>query len=90
MSTTSKSRMATAKKGSVTVTATVGDIEIAVESVALEEAEAMAGQLLKIATALRKKHPQLRSYVETVPGGTPTEVVDDDWQDDSRRVGFTM
>lgn len=81
--------MAAAKKGSVTVTATVGDIEIAVESVALDEAEAMAGQLLKIAASLRKKHPQLRSYVETVPGGMPTEVVDDDWSEEGRRVGFT-
>ena len=78
-----------AKKGSVTVTVSVGDIEISVEQVLLEEAEQMSGELLKIAARLRKKHPQLRNYVECVPGGTPTDVVEDDWCDEGRRVGFT-
>lgn len=82
--------MAAAKKGTATVTATVGDIEIAVEQVLLAEAEDMAKQLLSIAASLRKKYPQLRSYVECVPGGTPTDVVDDDWGDEGRKVGFTM
>lgn len=81
--------MAASKKGSVTVSVTVGDVEIAVESVTLDEAEAMAGHLTKMAARLRKRHKSLRSYVETVPGGAATEFVDDDYADESRQVGFT-
>ena len=79
-----------AKKGSVTVTVSVGDIEISVESVTLDEAESMASHLTRMAARLRRKHKSLRSYVETVPGGSATEFVDDDYADESRQVGFAQ
>lgn len=84
---------ASQKKGSrALVSVVVGDIHIQVDSVALDEVEDMGAKLVAISEKLRRKHPQLRSIVECVPGGTmATSYVDDDWCDDGRkgRVGFT-
>lgn len=74
---------------SASLTATVGDLEISLADVAWEDVESAAREILALAGRLRHSHPELRSIVECVPGSTAaTPVVDDDYADDGRRLGF--
>lgn len=77
---------------SVSLSAQVGDIHISAAEVAWADVESAAASILALSARLRAKHPELRSIVETVPGGTAaTTVVDDDYADEGRRrLGFNV
>ena len=63
---------------------------IRIDDVPAAQAGLVLADMLATFRVLQKKYPELVVDLEPVNGGTPIDVVDDDWQDDSRakRVGF--
>jgi len=64
---------------------------IKVEGVPAAQAGVVLADILSTFRLITKKYPELVVDLGSIPGGSPTDVVDDDYADESRRrkrVGF--
>ena len=64
-------------------------LSVRIDDVAPDDVAEVAAELLEAFRLLRQVYPEVIADLGTVGGGTPIEVVDDDWSDEGRgRVGF--
>ena len=64
-------------------------LTIRVDDVEADKAGLVAADLLMAFRLLRDKFPELIAELQSVPGGYPVSVTDDDWSDDGKkRAGF--
>lgn len=64
-------------------------LTIRVDDVPAETAGLVAADMLEAIRVLTTKYPELVSGPDTVPGGYPTSVTEDEWSEDGRRrTGF--
>jgi hypothetical protein len=64
-------------------------LTIRVDDVPAETAGLVAADMLEAVRVLTTKYPELVTGPDTVPGGYPTPVTDDEWSEDGRRrTGF--
>ncbi len=64
-------------------------LSIRVDDVDADTAGLVAADLLMAFRLLRQKYPELIQELQSVGGGYPLDVTDDDWSDDgTKRAGF--
>lgn len=64
-------------------------LSVRIDDVSPEDVAEVAADLLDAFRLLRHAYPEVIADLGTVGGGTPIEVVDDDWAEEGRgRVGF--
>jgi hypothetical protein len=63
-------------------------LSIRVDDVEADVAGLVAADLLMAFRLLRAKYPELITELQSVGGGYPLDVRDDDWAEEGRRAGF--
>lgn len=84
-----KTRGVVIGRGTTSVQFVAGNAVITIERLEAEDAAIALQMVIEAVRKMQRHYPELRAYHPTTGGYMPTEVTDDDWQDDSKhQVGF--